>query len=763
MARLEELNVSPLNRRLVGWIESHPRWAMALGFLLVLGLAPGLALIRTDFTHTGFFSPDDPKLQKFEAFEKRFGNDDTVVIVVESPSGVYDEATLSLVRWLTEELWQVPEVIRVESIANFNWLHGREGEIVVEPFLPSELTPELLAERRRLAASEKILPRYLLSPDEKTTLVAGRIQPAIEKPPDSRAITGALRDLVARAPIGDETLHIQGTPVVTYAFEEVTLADVLRLTPIVLALVGVFLFLILRNAVAAVLPFVTVSAALVAAFGMAGFCGLVQVPLSTAIPSILIAVGIADTVHILVSFVHAMRTGATQAEAARYTLTRNLLPTFLTCLTTAIGFFSFVQAPLAPLAMLGIVTGFGTLVTWLFAFVVCGGALFVLPFRIEAKPEETHAAGSRKLMDLVVGWRRTILAGSAALSAVCLWYALGIDVSTDPIKYFSRELPVRIAHEALERDMGTSRSIELVIESGREGGALDPGFLRRVDSLEEALKRDPSVTELVSIVDTLKKVNQALEGGDPEAYALPEDGPSIAQEMLLYTLALPPGTDVNDRITVSEDALRVTLVGNHENSSEAVALVNHAKALGKDLGLEVWATGKYFLYQETSDYVVQSLLSSIVTASLAIGFVMAVMLRSVRLGIVSMIPNLLPLFVAGALLRLLGRPLDLGTAMVASVALGICIDDTSQVLANFARIQREGVEPVKALYRVMEHSLPSLLSTNGVLIVSFASFVVATYIPNQLFGLLTAFVFTVALVADLLLTPALLLPWREKS
>jgi predicted RND superfamily exporter protein len=232
--------------------------------------------------------------------------------------------------------------------------------------------------------------------------------------------------------------------------------------------------------------------------------------------------------------------------------------------------------------------------------------------------------------------------------------------------------------------------------------------------------------------------------------------------MLLYTLALPPGTDVNDRITVSEDALRVTLVGNHENSSEAVALVNRAIAIGKDLGLEVWATGKYFLYQETSDYVVQSLLRSIATASLAIGLIMAVMLRSVRLGIVSMIPNLVPLFVAGALLRLLGRPLDLGTAMVASVALGICIDDTSQVLANFARIRREGVEPARALYRVMEHSLPSLLSTNGVLIASFASFVVATYIPNRLFGLLTAFVFVVALAADLLLTPALLLPWRRK-
>jgi predicted RND superfamily exporter protein len=764
MSRLEELHVSRFNRRLISLIETYPRGAMALGLLLVLALGPGILRIQTDFTHTGFFSPDDPKLAKFEVFERRFGNDDTVVIVVESPSGIYDPETLGLVQSLTEKLWHVPEVIRVESVSNYNWLHGGGGEIVVEPFLPATLSPEMIAERRRLAEKDAILPRYLVSPDEKSTLVAGRIKPAIDRPPDSAAITRALRQVVETATVSDETLHIQGTPVVTYAFEEVTLKDISRLVPLVLALVACFLFAILRNAGLALLPFVTVSASMICAFGMAGYAGLVQVPLSTAIPSILIAVGIADTVHILVSYVHALRSSASRPEAARYALTRNLLPTFLTSLTTAVGFFSFMSAPLKPLAMLGMVTGFGTAMTWLFAFVVCGGALFVLPFRIEprpAAPEPPSGSRARRLTDFVRRRRGAIVILSAALSGFCLWYSIGIEVSTDPIKYFSRDLPVRKAHDALERDMGTSRSIELVVESGREGGALDIGFLRSVDALERELEKDPNVTEIVSIIDTLKQINRTLADDDPAAYTLPGDGDSIAQQMLLYTLALPPGTDLNDRITVREDALRVTLVGNHENSSEAVALVERAIELGRRHGLEIWATGKYFLYQETSDYVVHSLLSSIASASLVIGLIMALMLRSLRLGVVSMIPNIVPLFVAGAVLRLLGRPLDLGTAMVASVALGICIDDTSQILANFARIRREGIAPLPALYRVMEHSLPSLLSTNAVLVASFASFVVATYIPNMLFGLLTAFVFVVALVADLLLTPALLLPLRD--
>lgn len=766
MAHLEELNVSRFNRRFVGLIETYPWAAILLGLLVVAALAPGLPRIQTDFTHTGFFNLDDPKLKKFEGFEKRFGNDDTVVIAVHSPSGIYDAPTIALLQWLTERVWHVPEVIRVESIANYNWLHGREGEIVVEPFLPKELSPEKLAERQRLAVTEQILPRYLVSPDAKTTLIVGRIKPAIDHAPDSEAITIALRAATKGAPISDETLQLQGTPVVTYTFAEVSLTDLGRLVPLVLLLVSVFLFLILRNALAILLPFVTVLASLVCAFGTAGWAGLVLVPLSTVIPSILIAVGIADTVHVLFSFVGALRSGATQADAARHTLMRNLLPTFLTSLTTAVGFFSFVSAPLKPLATLGIITGVGTAVTWLFAFVVCGAALFVLPFRISARAPGAEATGdeaSDRLVTWVVKHRAAVMIGSVAVTGLSFWYTLGMDVSTDPIKYFSRDVPVRQAHEVLEREMGTSRSIELVVESGREGGALDAGFLHQVDVLEQTLKKDRNVTEIVSVVDTLKQVNQALGDGDASAYALPADNATIAQEMLLYTLALPPGTDLNDRITVQEDALRVTLIGNHENSTEAVALVDRAVKLGAERGLSIWATGKYYLYEETSDYVVRSLLSSIAGASVVIGLIMAVMLRSIRLGIVSMIPNVVPLFVAGALLRALGRPLDLGTAMVASVALGICIDDTSQILANFARIRREGVETVPALYRVMQHSLPSLLSTNGVLIASFTSFVVATYIPNAVFGLLTAFVFVVALIADLLLTPALLLPWRATA
>ena len=222
-------------------------------------------------------------------------------------------------------------------------------------------------------------------------------------------------------------------------------------------------------------------------------------------------------------------------------------------------------------------------------------------------------------------------------------------------------------------------------------------------------------------------------------------------------MGLPQGMDVNDRITVKNDALRITVLNTILTSREAVATIERIVAQGKTLGLDVEATGKYYLYQQTNEYVVQSFLTSLWSATLLIGVIMMVFLRSVRLGLISMFPNIVPLFAGGALLRLLGQPLDMGTVLVASVCLGISIDDTSHVLANFAYYRRQGVPPNQAMRQVMARTGPSLLSTNGILIASFASFATATFVPNIYFGILTAFILTMALVADMFFTPALLL------
>jgi predicted RND superfamily exporter protein len=755
----EELKVTAINRRFVGFIARRPMLAILLGLGLVGALLPGLGKLRADFTHTGFFWSDDPKIKRFEAFERRFGNDDAVVLAVHSPSGVFDMQTAGLLRQLTDKMWQVPDIIRADSLSNFNWVHASGDDIVVEPFFPDQLTPEILAERKRIALQHPTLPKYLVSTDGRTALVFGRVKPGIEKPIAAGTITQALRKVVAEAKRSDETIHISGGPPLTYAFEEISQADLGRLIPLAILCAAFFLTVLLRNVAGTLLPFIVVFLSVASAFGFAGLAGRVQTAMSTPIPTILIAVGIADTVHILVTFLAELRRGRPRREAAHHALTKNFLATFLTGLTTAIGFFSFTGANLKPLSTMGVMAGVGTLMAWLLAHLVVGGLLFVLPIKAKPLPPERARNNERRagaLVDLIARRKRAIIAGTLVASALALIYAMGIDVNSDPIKYFRSGTPVRTASDFLEKEVGNARTMELVIDAGLEDGIKDPAFLAKVDAFSAWVEKQPRITRALSILDVLKQTHQSLHGDDPAFHKLAPNRETIAQELLLYTMGLPQGMDINDRVTVRNDAIRFTVFNTITTSRETVAMVKALEAKGKELGLRVEATGKYLLYQQMNEYVVQSFLTSIWSASLLIGLVMSFFLRSAWLGLISMIPNIVPLFAAGALLRFLGQPLDLGTVLVASICLGISIDDTSHVLANFAYWRRQGQTPNQAMKTVLSHTGPALLSTNGILITSFLTFASASFVPNMWFGLMTAFTLTVALATDMFFTPAIL-------
>jgi uncharacterized protein len=744
------------------FVAAVARWpwaAILLGITLVLGLGAGMKHLRADFTHKGFFSSDDPMLLRLEAFERRFGNDEAILLAVRSPSGIFDADSAALVRELTDKMWQVPEVIRVESLATFNWVHGGGDDIVVEPLLPASATPQLLEARKRVALAHEVLPGYLIDKDATVTAIIGWIKPGLDAPPNAPAITRPVLEMARLARRGDHEAHVTGNPAATFAFEEVTKADMQRLAPLALGIAALFLALLLRSLVGVLLPFVAVIGAVIAAFGFAGWAGLHQTAASSTIPSTLIAIGIADTLHILVSYFEERRRGQGRKLAARLALDRNLLGTLITTVTTAIAFFSFVSASLKPIVVVGLMTGVGALVTWLVAQLVVGGLLFVIPIRVKPVPVERMATAHRRsgqLVDWIVRHRVAILVASAGVSVASLLVALRLEVNSDPIKYFRQGTPARTANEFLHDTMGNARSFELVVSTGVADGVKDPALLAKVDDYQRWLQAQPGMTRAVSILDPLKATHRALNGDRPEAYRLAGDRETIAQELLLYTMGLPQGMDLNDRLTVNNDALRITVFNRIANSRESVAAIEAVVAEGKRRGLDVEATGKYYLYQHANGYVVRSFLTSLWSASLLIGILMMFFLRSVRLGLVSMLPNLVPLLAGGALLRLMNQPLDMGTALVASVCLGISIDDTAHVLATFAAKRRRGLAPNDALRATLSQTAPALLAINGILILTFGSFATATLLPNINFGILTAAILTFALVADMLLTPALL-------
>lgn len=757
----EEMSVPRIAMYVVRLIGLRPWLALFLGVLTVGLMVPGLGRLKADFTHRYFFYDDDPLLVQFNQFERQFGNDDVAIVAIHSPSGVFDLETANLVNTLTEKMWKVPEVIRVDSLANYNWVHASGDDIAVERFFPDDgsLSAELLAARQQIALKDETLPNYLVSKDSKTTLVYAHIRPGIESVPNPETITLAIRKLVDELKGGDHQFYISGGPPLSHAFKEAAEKDLSRLIPALVVLVMIILAILLRSVAGVLLPFVVAISAIIGALGLGGYFNIIQGNISTMLPNILIAVSIADAVHILVTFYTHLKQGMARADAARVALLKNFVPTFLTSFTTAVGFMSFGTATLKPLNGLGAMAAFGTTMAWVTSYLIVGSLLFILPLKPSTVRAEEINLGdtlANRYVEWILSKKTFVIVGIAIFCVVGVTLSLKTDVNSDPLKYFRKGWDAREANEFIEATVGGARGVEIVFDAGTEEGIKDPEFLRKIDTFEEWVEQQPRVTKAVSIVDILKATHRSLNADDPKAYALAADRETISQELFLYTMSLPQGMDLNDRISLKNDALRMSVLWTIPTSKESVAFIKTIEDKTKEMGLVAHVTGKYRLWQGMNSYVVRSFITSFFTAAITISVIIMIALRSIGFGLLAMIPNLVPLVFSGAFLFLIGQYLDVGTVFVASVVLGIAVDDTIHILANFRRAHLEGRSGKTALVETFSETSPALLATTGILIAGFGVFSFAAFMPNVFFGLLTAVTLLVAVVIEFSLTPVLL-------
>ena len=266
----------------------------------------------------------------------------------------------------------------------------------------------------------------------------------------------------------------------------------------------------------------------------------------------------------------------------------------------------------------------------------------------------------------------------------------------------------------------------------------------------------------MSIVDILKAMNRSWHGGDPAKYVLPDTRKRVAQQKLLYESGLPQGMNVNDRVPIKEDAIRITTMFRIHDSKTVIAEIDAIIAEGKKRGLDVEVTGKGQLWQRMNPYVVDTFVTSLAIAVVAMTLLLIIVFKSVPLGLLAMVPNGAPLIIGGGLLSLLDRPLDVGTVVVFSVCLGIAVDDTIHFLANYNRLRQAGRAAREAVEIVFTHTMPALVITTLILVSSFGVFVFASFTPNRWFGILVAFVLSAALITDATLLPALLIRREEK-
>ena len=750
-----------MGERFVNFVVGRPWFAMLAGLLILGVLMPGGENIRADFSYRVWFADDDPLIVEFDAFERQFGNDESTMVVMHSPSGIFDEDSAKLLIDLTDRLWKMPDVMRVDSLANFNWVHADGDDIVVEPMLPDDepLTPELLAARKKASLAHETLPGWLISEDGKTTVLFATLKPALDKPLDHAVSVEAMKTMLAELTAGDHAFHLTGGGPLNYFFKVTATADLKVLFPVAIGLIILLLALLFRRVAGVLLPLVVVVLTVMGTMTLSGHLGIPLSNMTTILPQVVMAIAIADAVHILVSYFRGLRSGLARAEAARYSLQKNLQPTILTTLSTVAGFLSFSTAEVMPIAHLGLLAAAGTVLAWLFTYLVLGPLIVLLPLRArgESLPDlETASPRATAIANWINGRRPLVLASFGVLTALAIGFSMRSQVNSDPYTYFAPGTSLRVASDFIEAHVGGSLATEMVIDSGAPEGVKDPKFLANVERYQAWIEAKPFVSSANSIVDILKSMNRSFNADDPAFYKLPDTRRAIAELNMLYTMSLPQGMNLNDRITLKNDALRLTSFWTIHDSRSVNAAIDDVVAKSSDFGLKAHITGKGQLWQRMNPAVVRTFVVSLLTALVAMSLLLVFAFRSVKLGLLAMVPNGVPLLFGAGLLAAIGKPLDVGTVVVFSVCLGIAVDDTVHFLSNFNRLHSAGGSAHDAVAYVFTHTMPALVVTTIVLVTGFGAFAFATFVPNQMFGIMVATILSFALFTDAVLLPALL-------
>lgn len=759
-------------RRYAEWIVRRRWLIIALSVALIALSASGTRLLEFTPDYRAFFGPENPELQAFEALQNTYTKNDNVLMVLAPGDGrVFTRETLANVEWLTRQAWQIPYSIRVDSITNFQHTRAEGDDLVVEDLVSDAagLSDAELTEIQRVALAEPLLADRLVSSRGHVTGVNVVVQlPGVDTGKEGPEVVNHVRRLAQelRARDPDLEVHMAGIVMMNNAFPEASERDMTTLVPAMFIVVIVVLGVMLRFVTGTAVTVLVIVASIVAAMGLAGWLGIRLTPPSASAPVLILTLAVADCVHLLASFLYEMRYHGRDKYAAMVESLRiNLQPIFLTSLTTAIGFLSMNFSDAPPFHDLGNIVAMGVMIAFALSVTLLPALVLVLPIRVKAQPgREGHTMD--RFAEFVIRRRRALFWGMGIVIVGLIVFLPRNELNDEFVKYFDESFEFRRDTDFVTANLIGTYFIDYSIESPEAGGISDPAFLARVEAFAQWLRAQPETMHVNTLTDTLKRLNKNLHADDAGWYRLPEERDLAAQYLLLYEMSLPYGLDLNNQINVDKSATRVRVTFPSLSTAGVLAFEERAQQWLEANAPEfvnTKGTGPTIMFAHIGHRNIRSMLVGTAIALVVISLVLVIALRSLKIGLISMVPNLVPAGMAFGLWGLLVGQVGLSLSVVASMSLGIVVDDTVHFLSKYLRARREkGYDTQDAVRYAFATVGMALWITSIVLVAGFGILALSGFELNAGMGLLTAVTIALALAADFLFLPPLLMKLEEK-
>ncbi len=743
-----------MSRRFSAWIVSNPRKVIAMVILVTsiaaLGLRHGIAL---DVSPLSFIQKESEKRSHYEAARRDFGDDLYLVLAVVADD-VFSRDSIAKLRALDDRIKSIAGVASALSIVDAPYARGIKDGVSLEKLIPAgELPDERITEARTVATADRLYAGHLVSTDGRTAAFSILLDQSASTS-DRYRITREIYEVGHSS--GFAQVYFAGDPFSQLRSTEAVSRDLTLLLPITSLCIAFVLWLSFRSWVGVLLPLLTIGLGLLWIFGIMGFAGARFTILALMLPTLLLAIGCSYLIHVfnqigLVSSVSPPDAGP--AKIVEEGLTFIVVPVVVSALTIIAGFLSLAFTQIPAIRETAVYAALGAFCTLVLSLTFVPAVLVLLGRR--GTEFSTGLGGSLVALIERVGKVATTREGwlyavTAIVVVVSLIGMLRIQIDIDYFHFFRSGSETSVGLAEVSRRLSGAVNFDVIIEGDRPGALEDPVALQRLAEFQEWVeKSNLGIDRTISIADFVRHLNRAFNENRPDAYSIPQDD-RVARELL------SDKEELKGFLTLDGRRTRVLMRSRLSGSRAMAASIAEVERHGREVfpGCRVYATGTLALMNSTSDSIGREQVQSVTIALLTIYLMLSLLFRSWRIGLTALVPNLVPVLFFFGFMGWSGITLNITTSLVASVVLGLAVDNSVQFIVRFRQAQKMKGPVREAIITSLRLSGRPIIYANIALAATFAIFTISNFQPIASFGLLSAVTILGCLVEDLVLLPA---------
>ena len=712
-----------------------------------------------------YMPQDHPAFVYSDQAEEWFGINDGIIVAIENKNGIYNTATIDTLKQLTRVLQKMNEIEKEDVTSLYtadNIVGDEEGMDVKSFFKKVPKTEEKLEELQQNVRNNEMVYGRLVSTDETVTVIIAEIRDDVF----TQEFYNEILELVADFQTDDIKIHVAGRPIVEGTMALLGPADMKRMVPIVLLVITIVLYFMLRSVRSTLLTMSVVFFSTLWTFGLMAMVNIPIYAVSTMIPVMLIAIGVADGIH-LYSHLHLFQRknpDAGKKEAVADMIKNMWSPVVMTSITTAVGFISLLTSQVYPIKYFGIFTAFGVLVAMVLSLIIIPAGIMIFGLPKLKKPKKKKASSNSTFYQnfalKIIRHKRISIFATAAIIILSIVGMQKIWINSSFLDKFEKDSEIVLTDKFINDHFGGTTSLNLILDAGGKKDVFkNPKALRLVDKMQNQLENDLEVVGTsFSLADYINRMNKVMNADDEAFNTIPDSRDMIAQYLLLYEMSGDP-ENLDKVVDYDYEKLNVTFQLKSDNSkaiNSAITIIDSYEDDFSKMGIGIKYAGSGYKGLVFTDLILEGQIISLILSIIIVIILLSFMFKNIKAGLIGTVPILITALISFGVMGFLNIPLSTTTALLSSIAIGIGIDYAVHFIEQYRVNALKTSDKELAAQKTMAHSGRAILFNAIVVIAGFLVLLFSVFPPNRALGALvslnmfTSFVGTLTIMLVLL-------------